>query len=265
MIMYSRLYDPLPNWTMYLNRIEAGKCEIPNKEYLDRLIYLHQTHVPFENIGIYDRKEHVSLATEDLFRKIVTEHRGGFCFELNGLFGLLLQACGYDVQESKARVVMDKVYGGHVPPMNHRLEIVTIDEKKYFCDVGFGGPSPSASLLIEDGYEETIGTCKFRIERTDEYWWTQGVYTDEGYEPLIQFTLMPQDPVEYVPLAGYYSTSPLSKFVANRVVNLKTANGHKSIMNDCYTCVEDGVKTEVVMKDDGELARVLKEEFGLEY
>lgn len=263
--MYSRLYDPLPDLTMYLERIEAKECKNPDKEYLDRLIYLHQTHIPFENVGVYDRGETVSLATEDMFRKIVTEHRGGFCFELNGLFYHLLRGCDYEVQESKARVVMDKVYGGHVPPMNHRIEIVRIDDKRYFCDVGFGGPSPCAALLIEDGYEETIGGWRFRVEKTDEYWWTQGVYTKAGYEPLIQFTLMPQDLVEYAPLAGYYSTSPLSKFVANRVVNLKTEKGHKAIFNDCYTCVEDGVKTEVEIKDDRELLRILREEFELAY
>ena len=52
----------------------------------ERLIRLHRcyaTHVPFENIDVYNDKD-ISLKTEDLFDKIVTRHRGGYCFEMNG-------------------------------------------------------------------------------------------------------------------------------------------------------------------------------------
>ena len=174
-----------------------------------------------------------------------------------------VKGCGYKVWESRARVVMDKVYGGHVPPGNHRVEIVELEGKHYFCDVGFGGPSPAGALLIEDGHEEEIKGQKFRVEQADEYWWTVGVCKKDGFEPLIQFTMQPQDPVEFVPLADYYSTSGLSKFVANRVLNLRTEKGRKSIFNDVYTLEENGNITELVFKGRDELQEIVKNEFGI--
>lgn len=261
--MYSKIYEPVSDLSAYLKRIEAGPCETADKEYLDHLIYLHQTHIPFENLSTYDLNEPISLDTEAMFTKLVTKQRGGFCFELNGLFFHLLKGCGYEVFESRARVVMDQVYGGHVPPGNHRVEIVKLDGNDYFCDVGFGGPSPSAALRIEDGYEEEIRGVRFRVERTDEYWWRMGVYRREELEPLIEFTLQPQDPVEFVPLAGYYATSSLSKFVANRVLNLRTEKGNKSIFNEIYTKKEDGKTTETIIKDKESLWKIVREEFGI--
>lgn len=261
--MYSRIYEPVSDLSAYLARIGAGPCEAADKEYLDRLISLHQTHIPFENLSIYDLDEPVSMDTEDLFDKLVKRGRGGFCFELNGLFCHLLKGCGYDVQEARARVVMDQVYGGHVPPGNHRIELVRLGGRYYFCDVGFGGPSPSGALLVEDGYEEEMGGRRFCVERMDEYWWRMGMCREEGFEPLIEFTLQPQDPVEFAPLAGYYSTTPLSKFVANRVLNLRTEKGRKSIFNDVYTLEEDGKVTETAIRDKEDLWRIVREEFGI--
>lgn len=75
----------------YLDRLEYDKIPAPDLETLHALQWAHLTHVPYENIdallGIP-----ISLKPDDLYRKIVLEHRGGWCFELQGAYGYLLQS-----------------------------------------------------------------------------------------------------------------------------------------------------------------------------
>jgi N-hydroxyarylamine O-acetyltransferase len=81
---------------------------------------LHRAHVmtvPFENLDIHLGRP-ISLAPADLFRKIVSSRRGGYCFELNGLFALLLEALGIAVTRLAARVL----YGAEgVRPRSHQV------------------------------------------------------------------------------------------------------------------------------------------------
>jgi arylamine N-acetyltransferase len=76
--------------------------------------------VPFENLSIH-LAEPISLAEGDLTDKIVRRRRGGFCYELNGAFALLLEALGMRVSRVAARV-----YGaaGLSPPFDHLALVV---------------------------------------------------------------------------------------------------------------------------------------------
>src|SRR5258708_27994892 len=80
----------------------------------------HQMTVPFENLSIH-LSEPISLDSGALLDKIVTRRRGGFCYELNGAFALLLQALGADVTRVAARVHGDAGYG---PPFDHLALVV---------------------------------------------------------------------------------------------------------------------------------------------
>ena len=88
----------------YLKRIGyQGSRELTAKT-LDRLIWAHITSVPFENITVFDYDQVPSLDPEDLYEKIVEQHRGGYCFELNtALHGLLL-AMGFDAYPVVVRI-----------------------------------------------------------------------------------------------------------------------------------------------------------------
>jgi N-hydroxyarylamine O-acetyltransferase len=44
------------------------------------------------------------LDTDALFDKIVRRRRGGFCYELNGLFAALLRELGFDATLKSAKV-----------------------------------------------------------------------------------------------------------------------------------------------------------------
>ncbi len=87
----------------YLDRIGAGRPAVLDAAALRALHRAHQHAVPFENLSIH-LGERISLAEDDLIAKIVTRRRGGFCYELNGAFALLLEALGAQVTRVAARV-----------------------------------------------------------------------------------------------------------------------------------------------------------------
>src|SRR6202165_5790131 len=66
----------------------------------------HVTSIPFENLDPH-RGVAVSLDPLDLQRKLVTERRGGYCFEQNLLLKAALEALGAEVD-----LLLSPVRGG---------------------------------------------------------------------------------------------------------------------------------------------------------
>ncbi|MFC3959365.1 arylamine N-acetyltransferase family protein [Halovivax cerinus] len=128
----------------YLARIGLDPASPPDPD-LDGLSVVqraHVTSVPFETLAVtgdpFDRFDGagVSVALDDLYEKIVTRGRGGFCYELNGLFAWLLAELGFDVTPVAARMV-----GGSGTPAAHRSTVVSLPSGRYVVDVGMGSPT----------------------------------------------------------------------------------------------------------------------------
>lgn len=137
----------------YLARIGwEGDAPVTRKT-LDGLVYAHQCSVPFETAGFGCAWETPSLEMSDLYQKIVVDRHGGFCFELNKMFELLLRSVGFEVRPCLSRAVRGRE--GRMP-INHRGTLVSLDGELLSVDVGFGGPLPAGSLVICDEREQTI-------------------------------------------------------------------------------------------------------------
>jgi len=80
----------------YLNRIGFDGAPRQRADTLRALHAAHLETVPFENLDIHLGRP-IVLDEAAFFDKIVRRGRGGFCFELNGLFAALLRALGFDV------------------------------------------------------------------------------------------------------------------------------------------------------------------------
>ena len=104
----------------YLNRVGVTAPTVSNAAGLRTLHRAHQLAVPFENLSIH-LAEPISLDERDLIDKIVRRRRGGFCYELNGAFALLLEALGARVNRVAARVYGEAGVG---PPFDHLALIV---------------------------------------------------------------------------------------------------------------------------------------------
>jgi N-hydroxyarylamine O-acetyltransferase len=121
----------------YLKRLGFHRHDGPTLESLAALQRAHLEHIPFENLDIHLGNP-VILDEELLYEKIVNRHRGGFCYELNGLFAALLEALGYGVTRLSARVFDDGEPG---PEFDHLLLLVDLKAEAGWCylvDVGFG-------------------------------------------------------------------------------------------------------------------------------
>jgi N-hydroxyarylamine O-acetyltransferase len=112
------------NTKAYLQRINYDGALAPTAETLCQLQVAHLHAVPFENLSIH-LGEPIVLEDEALFRKIVERRRGGFCYELNGLFSALLRALGFDVVRLSAGVAKAEV--GFGPEFDHMALMVWLE------------------------------------------------------------------------------------------------------------------------------------------
>src|SRR5216684_3858804 len=148
----------------YLQRINHTSPLAPGAETLRLLQVAHLQIVPFENLSIHSG-EPIVLDDEALFEKIVRRRRGGFCYELNGLFAALLRTLGFDVTMLSARVAnAEGIFG---PDFDHMTLLVTLTER-WLVDVGFGD-SFLEPLKLDEHNDQVQGDRAYRINREGEY------------------------------------------------------------------------------------------------
>jgi len=144
----------------YLNRVGVTAPTVSDAAGLRTLHRAHQRTVPFENLSIH-LAEPISLDERDLIDKIVRRRRGGFCYELNGAFALLLEALGAQVSRVAARVYGEAGLG---PPFDHLALIVRPADGSgpWLADVGFGSHSDYPPLLdVRDDQDDPAD--RFRL------------------------------------------------------------------------------------------------------
>jgi N-hydroxyarylamine O-acetyltransferase len=145
--------EPSIDLDAYFRRINyTGPCE-PTLATLNGLIFRHVQTIPFENLDVLLARG-ISLDVASLERKLIHERRGGYCFEQNGFFLLVLQTLGFDVTPISARVRWQRPRE-FIPPRTHLFNRVKIDGASWLADVGVGGMSPSCALRLEINTEQT--------------------------------------------------------------------------------------------------------------
>lgn len=122
------------NVPAYLNRIGYRGPSDPTSETLRILHSTHLQTVPFENLDI-SRSGPIVLDEDNVLHKIVDEHRGGFCYELNSASAALLRALGFQVTLLSGRVARPD--GSESPEFDH-LALRVDMEQPWLADVGFG-------------------------------------------------------------------------------------------------------------------------------
>jgi arylamine N-acetyltransferase len=210
----------------YLDRINyAGNLDT-NIENLTALQETHINNVPYENLDIVAGTS-FSLAPECIYEKVVERRRGGYCFELNGLFNWLLTELGYKPIEFFGRWL--KLETLDIPPRRHRISKVMLDGKAYICDAGVGMPAPQWPLLFEEGLEQEVKGETYRIVKNDNLGWVVEEYYKGEWGRLYSFTEEPQHPVDYFMPHYYCTTHPDSIFLNNTMVFIRTPEGRNTV------------------------------------
>ena len=260
--MYEDYYTPVPDIQAVLSRIQFDETAFPpDLAHLEKLIYAFQTHIPFEDLDSSWLNQPLRLDIPSLYEKLIARKRGGFCFELNGFFERLLKDLGYECYSVFCRIIRGRDF---VPPCTHRGIIVILNGNFYYCDVGFGGPQPAGPVLVGNSSAAQYAGDLFRTEPADPDWWTLSYMNKSGWwENILQFTLQPQNPAEFIPVCFYCSTNPDSLFVKTRLVNLRTESGCKSVTDNTFTEHCGGEVHSAVISSELEFRRILQKEFDI--
>lgn len=256
----------------YLTRLGLEEAPEPTRAGLNQLIYAHQTHIPFETIGVHRSEGQPDLSVDGLFQKVMVEEKGGYCFELNKLFEELLASLGFSVRPILSRAVRGR---DRRMPINHRGILVSLDEGTAFADVGFGGPMPAGALMLDAGVEQDICGETYIAVPTEDGWWkvdritrAEADFHDDGLpsrrQTELELCTAAVEDIDFGSLSAFWC-QPGTLFRDHEVVNLRTDSGYKGYKDGVLTLREGTDKTVVELKSDADRARALAEHFGLVY
>jgi len=242
----------------YLNRINYQGPLAPTAETLRQLHLAHLLTVPFENLSIH-AGEPIVLEDKALFRKIVDRRRGGFCYELNGLFAALLRALGFEVAMLSAQVANDD--GGFSRDFDHMTLMVTLEER-WLADVGFGDSFIQPLLLDERG-PQIQRESAYRIVADGEWLILQRADHGGEWKSQYRLTLRPYQYADYAEMCTYHQTSPLSHFTRGRICSRLTPQGRISLSDMRLITSEMAERRERAAATQEEYEGMLKEFFGI--
>ncbi|MGG6265429.1 arylamine N-acetyltransferase family protein [Leptolyngbya sp. AN03gr2] len=208
------------NLDAYLQRITYEGNIAPTLETLQAIHLHHAIAIPFENLTPL-LKQPVLLDLNSLEKKLIYDRRGGYCFEQNLLLRSVLVALGFRVKNLAARVVWN-LPEGTISPRTHMLLQVEIDNAAYLADVGFGGLTQTAPLLLTPDLEQQTPHEPFRLIATDQ---THTLQAKLGHKwkSLYRFDLQEQHLPDYEVSNWFVSTHPSSRFVTG-------------LMAACWSC-----------------------------
>ena len=244
----------------YLDRINFNKETKTDAKTLYGLHLAHMLAVPFENLDIgLGRK--IRIDEQDIWDKLIVNKRGGFCYELNGLFAWLLKQIGFNVTYLNARVFNRT--GELGSDFDHLTLLVQIpgQSDRWLADVGFGD-SFLEPLRFDEQDEQIQGFRGYRIEETAEgYVVWQKSYTGE-WEQQYYFDLQSRRfPEEYKAGCHYHQTSPKSSFTRGSIISKATPDGRISLEEEKLIITINGVRTEKSVSNQAEYQLLLKEHF----
>ena len=240
----------------YLQRIGAVRSAAADAAGLRSLHRAHQTAVPFENLSIH-LTEPISLAEEDLVDKIIRRGRGGFCYELNGLFALLLEALGARVTRVAARVHGD----GHLgPPFDHLALIVVAADGSgpWLADVGFGSHSVYP-LELDSRIDQADPAGVFRLGDVAP----DDVDVLKDGKPQYRIEPRERSLADFAPTCWWQATSPASHFTRSTICSRLTTDGRVSISGRTLITTGGGERTERQLPDDAAVLAAHREHFGI--
>lgn len=243
----------------YLDRIHYRRASFPTSETLRALHLAHVLAVPFENLDNFLGRP-ISLEPADLFAKIVIARRGGYCYELNGLFSLLLETMGFSVTRLIARVR----YGSRPPyPCSHQVLLVHVGGESWLVDVGFGGNGLLEPFPLVSEHVAMQGSEQFRLRLVEQDEHLLQCFVRDQWESLYSFSLHPCQPVDYLYASYFHSHSPDSIFMQRRICTMPTRDGRKTLVDYSLSVRRNGKSEKTQAESDSDVTNVLREHFGI--
>lgn len=248
------------NIERYLQRMNYNDTTSPTIGTLKTLQETHLLNIPFENLDIhYGRK--IILDKQAIFEKVMDNQRGGFCYELNGLFYELLRSLGFTVKIISARVYNSTTqeYGVEY---DHLAVIATIDGIDYLADVGFG-EFAFHPLKIELDTLQQDPRGVFTIQQYDDEYLQVSKQASTGWIPEYIFSMKERSFQEFEGMCLYHQTSPLSHFTRGKLCSRPTIQGRITITGEKIKITEGEQLIEQKLDSEDEFTAAILKYFNI--
>lgn len=248
----------------YFARIAYRGPRTPKLALLHALTLAHVQSIPFENIDVLLQRP-IRLEPEALYRKLVIDHRGGYCFEQNGLFLEILTRLGFDARPLGARVRLGVGDRAVITMRTHLCIEVRLDGVRWLTDVGVGAASLSCAVRLEVGCEQPTPHETRRFVRDGSRWFQQILRAGEWLD-VYEFTGEQMPVVDRTVANWYTSTHPESHFRKQLYVARALPAGRRvTLLNDELTLREpDGSATSRRLSDPARVLDALRDHFGID-
>ena len=216
----------------------AVRRERPSLPYLRRLQRRCLTSVPFENLDIHWRVP-MQLDLERFWEKIVRRRRGGFCYELNGLFSWALERLGFDVALLSGKV-WRKQTRSWGPDYDHLALHVRIDGGDYLVDVGYGDSFRTPLSLPSGTRSDVSGSYRLLPDHGELQ--LEHATVPDHWRPLYRVSLRPRALAEFAGMFHWHQTSPESPFTNHTLFTLARPWG-RTTLTERYRMETRGART----------------------
>ncbi|MEK3937680.1 arylamine N-acetyltransferase [Sporosarcina sp. FSL W7-1349] len=240
----------------YLKRFQASDLTEPSFEHLAELQFRHMQHIPFENLDVI-RRVPIYLNLSTIYEKLVTARRGGYCYELNGLFHWLLNELGYDAHLLSATVCRPN---GQWAKADTHAAILVQMEQPYLVDVGFGDATIQPIPL--DGTERTDSSGTYWIESRGDGFFDLIRRRNGAQRTLYRFNRESKSLVDFHEGCVFNQVSKESTFTHADLATRATESGRITLSDRELKVKENGNETKIVLTTE-EKKNVLAETFGI--
>lgn len=243
----------------YLSRINFHDTLSPNKDVLYKLQKHHLLNIPFENLDIHYGTK-ISLSINDIYRKVVIRKRGGFCYELNGLFHQLLMEIGFNAKLISAQVHTKN--GEYSPEYDHMAIIVNLENQDFLVDVGFGKFSLEPLKLelnrkIIDSYGE------FQFDKYSVDYYCINELKNNDLIPQYIFQNEERELYEFQERCEFHQTNEGSHFTKKKLISIAKPNGRLTLNNSLLKITRFGIEEEIEF-NESEFEEKLEQYFDIE-
>ncbi|MBZ0092650.1 MAG: arylamine N-acetyltransferase [Sulfuricellaceae bacterium] len=214
--------------------------------------------VPFENLDVQAGKI-VSLVPEEIVEKIVERRRGGYCYEVNGLFAMALQALGIPYQFVAARPM---IYAAR-RPRTHMAIVLKADGEEWLCDLGFGSYGIRAPIRLNSAEAEIRQDFDtFALSNTNGREYLLRALVEGEWANQYAFDLSEHEWIDFMPANYLNSTHPDALFVQKLLVVLHTPEGREILLDNTLKTVFRGqIEKQAIRPEDR--AAILRDKFRL--
>ena len=250
----------------YLKRINYNGVVYRDLATLRELQRNHAFAIPFETLDIQNQVP-IILQINCLYQKVIHDHRGGYCYELNVLFHHLLTLCGFD-----AYMVAGRLHHGNNKygrEFEHMALVVELNDRTWLVDVGYGDFS-LVPLAIAPGEIQSDGRNYFQIidpvmvDGKAYLGVAKWIPSKQDFKIDYLFDMTPRVLEAFEDMNEYHQTSPESHFRRSVICTLPTREGRITLINNKLVRTENGKRQVRIIHGEDERDEVLERYFHMD-